>query len=101
MYGTVARMRVKPGAESGLLEQMRDDVNRVPGFVSAQLYRSDTDPREFWLAVVFMDRESYRANADSPEQNESYMQMRELLEADPEWHDGEIVRSITREEART
>lgn len=96
MYGTVARMRIKPDAEGALLAQMREDVNRVPGFVSAHIYRSDVDPREFWLAVVFTDRESYRANADSPEQDQSYRQMRDLLEADPEWHDGEIVRTVVR-----
>jgi len=30
-------------------------------------------------------------NADSPEQNTRYLEFRDLLEADPEWHDGEIV----------
>jgi quinol monooxygenase YgiN len=100
MYGTVARMRIKPDAESGLLAELEGDVNRVPGFVSSQLYRSDADPREFYLAVAFEDRESYRKNADSPEQNERYLKMRDLLEADPEWHDGEIVRTATRPEAK-
>ena len=35
--------------------------------------------------------EAYVANADSQEQHERYLQMREWLTADPEWHDGEIV----------
>ncbi len=96
MYGTVARMRVKPGAESALVATMGDDVTRVPGFVSAQVYRSDADPQELWLAVAFTDRESYRANADNPEQDQRYREMRQLLEADPEWHDGEIVRTSVR-----
>ena len=33
------------------------------------------------------------ANADSPAQDARYRQFRALLEADPEWHDGEIVLS--------
>jgi hypothetical protein len=41
--------------------------------------------------VVFEGKESYVANAESPETNEQYLKMRESLEAEPEWHDGEIV----------
>ena len=32
-----------------------------------------------------------RANADDPRMHERYLQYRELLEAEPEWHDGEII----------
>ena len=43
------------------------------------------------MAVIFDDRASYVANANSPEQNARYLQMVELLEGAPEWHDGEIM----------
>lgn len=46
---------------------------------------------EFWLVGVFESREAYRANAASPEQHQRFLQLRALLEADPEWHDGAIV----------
>ena len=36
---------------------------------------------------------TYRANADSPEQDARYQKLRALLEDDPEWNDGEIVYS--------
>jgi hypothetical protein len=34
------------------------------------------------------------ANANDPEQHQWYLKIRELLEADPEWEDGEFV-SVT------
>ena len=48
-------------------------------------------PDELILVAVFRDRESYRANADDPEQDKWYRQLREHLQADPEWTDGEVV----------
>lgn len=94
MYGTVARMRLKAGAESQLQDLMREyETLDVPGFVSTTVYRMDSDPNELYMAVVFDDAESYRANAQSPEQDARYQKMVALLEGSPEWHDGEIVYS--------
>lgn len=92
MYGTVARLRPRPGmAERLLALQAGYGDLAIPGFIVSYAYRSDSDPDEYWLAVVFEDRESYRRNADDPAQDVRYREMRELLAADPEWHDGEIV----------
>jgi heme-degrading monooxygenase HmoA len=94
MYGTVARMRLKPGMEAKLKEDMEQyDQLKIPGFVSTVVYRTDRDPNEIYIAVVFKDKQSYRANADDPKQDERYKKMRALLAADPEWHDGEIIQS--------
>ncbi|MEX2446250.1 MAG: antibiotic biosynthesis monooxygenase [Dehalococcoidia bacterium] len=92
MYGTVARMRMKPGA-GDQMRALMEEYERTPidGMVSTTVYRSDDDPDEVYLAVVFDSREAYRANAESPEQDERFRRMRELLEDDPEWHDGEVV----------
>ena len=92
MYGTVARMRIKPGAEQQLIEFDRQEQARnIPGFVGEYIYRMDADPAVYYLAVVFESKEAYVANATSPEQDASYQQMRALLESDPEWNDGEVV----------
>ncbi len=92
MYGTVARMQTKPGAEGELLALLREfEELRVPGHRGTYVYRSDADPTVFWLAVAFADRAAYRANAQSPEQDARYQRIRALLTADPEWHDGEII----------
>ena len=36
------------------------------------------------------------ANADDPEQDKWYQEMRQHLEADPAWHDGEIIYSSSK-----
>ncbi|HEY7035667.1 MAG TPA: antibiotic biosynthesis monooxygenase [Thermomicrobiales bacterium] len=94
MYGTVARMKIKPGAEEQLRQISRDfESIQVPGFVSQQIYRLDAHPNEYILVVAFESKDAYVANAGSPAQNDRYQQIRALLAAEPEWHDGEIVAS--------
>lgn len=94
MYGTVARMRLKPGMESKLREDMRRYDNlKIPGYVSTLVYRMDDDPNEIYMAVAFRDKASYTANADDPKQDERYRRMLEFLDGEPEWHDGEIIES--------
>ena len=94
MYGTVARMKAKPGTGELLAELGRQlDEARPAGMVGTFVYQMDADPDEYILAVAFESREAYKANADSPEQDARYQELRALLEADPEWHDGEIVYS--------
>jgi quinol monooxygenase YgiN len=56
-------------------------------------YRSDADPREYWIAGVFESREAYAASCVSPEQGARYQRLSDLIESDPEWHDGEVVVS--------
>ncbi len=92
MYGTVARLRIKPGMEEQLLEFDRQEQTlNIPGFIGEYVYRMDADPSVYYLAVVFESKEAYVANANSPEQDARYRQMRDLLESDPEWNDGEVV----------
>ena len=94
MYGTVARMRLKPGMEAKLMDEMAQyERLKISGFVSTAVYRMDRDPNEIYLAVAFKDKESYVANARDPKQDERFRKLRELLAADPEWHDGEVIGS--------
>jgi heme-degrading monooxygenase HmoA len=94
MYGTVARLRAKPGSEAKMRAMIAEhDDAKVPGLKGELVYRSDGDPDEYFLAVLFESKEAYRANAGSPEQHQRYLGLRELLVADPEWHDGEIVHA--------
>jgi quinol monooxygenase YgiN len=94
MYGTVARMRVKPGKEQQLMELgRRSDMRTIPGLVAQAVYRLDGKSDEYVLVVAFDDKAAYQANASSPRQHERYLELRELLAADPEWNDGEIVDS--------
>ncbi len=94
MYGTIARLKVKPGKEAELAAQgQTTDTVKIPGHIGEFIYRMDADPNEYYMAVIFDSKESYVANADSPGQNERYEEMLALLESAPEWHGGTIVHS--------
>ena len=94
MYGTVARMKAKPGTGELLAELGRQLHEDPPaGMVGTWVYQMDADPDEYTLAVAFESRQAYTANAASPEQDARYQKLRALLEDDPEWNDGEIVYS--------
>ena len=91
MYGTVAKMTVKAENAEALRDLMARQMRERPisGYVTSYALReNDTDTT--WLFVIFEDRASYDANADDPAMDAQYREYRALLEADPEWHDGEI-----------
>ena len=94
MYGTIAKMRIKPGAEEELTRISREDTGQIDGIVFEHVFRMDSNPLECWIVVGFESKQAYQANADSPEQHERYLRYKRLLAAEPEWHDGEIVQSM-------
>ena len=95
MYGTMFRMKVKSGQDQKVIQLFQDwDRERKPkikGVVGGLLLRPDNKPGEFVGAGVFVDKEAHLANANDPEQHQWFLKVRELLEADPEWEDGEFV----------
>lgn len=98
MYGTVAELRVKEGKLEEVREvAMRWDRERrpkAPGFVANYTFRLDDDPQGVILVAIFDSKESYVANARDPEQDRWYRALRELLDADPVWHDGQVIASF-------
>lgn len=98
MYGTVARLKVKPGMEKELAafgdQWGRERKGSVDGAVGGYVYRLDAGSGAYIMAVAFRDKESYRANAQSPEQDADYRRLRALLTEDPVWEDGEIIATL-------
>ena len=90
MYGIIARLHLKPGAEADLHRLNRETALEVPGLVFEYAYRTDADPDVVFLVNGFASKAAYHANAASPAQQARYDQFRALLTAEPEWHDGEI-----------
>ncbi len=100
MFGTVAKMKFKPGSFEKMQEIMKGFEDReVKGFLFNCTYQSKSDPNEVWLIVGFEDEASYRANASDPRTDEMSKQYQDLMAAPPEWHDGEIL-SMRRAEDR-
>jgi len=97
MFGTIYHMRPKPGAETAiedLLRREEKERTRPTGFIAGYLFRSRSRPGELIGVAVFDSEASYRKNANDPEQDRWYRRLRELLEADPEWNDGDVLASF-------
>ena len=96
MYGTVARLRIKPGSldQIAALSREYDDL-KIPGHLTTYAIQMDANANECMLVAVFASKDAYLANANSPEQHARYTRMRELLERDPDWHDGQVVHAYT------
>ncbi len=95
MYGTIARLHPRPGKTDELLS-LGDKMREAPmsGYRSSWIFRPDRNPyfREtLFLVAVFDDVDAYRANADSPEQDARYQELRALLQDDPDWLDGTFL----------
>lgn len=95
MYGTIMKMKVKPGEEANLFNLLKqwesEEKNTVDGVVATYFMTPDERPGEMIGVAVFRDKATYMANADKPEQHERYMKFRELLLDDPKWTDGEYL----------
>ncbi len=92
MYGTVARIKIKPGTIdqfSAVSDEMTADSGH--GEVALMVFQSSNNPDELYLVAVFEDEEKYYANADRPETDASFRKMAQHFAEDPQWHDGEVV----------
>ena len=99
MYGTLARMRPRPGREQEVValfdEWWRERGPTVPGARQGYVFRPEGQAGELVAVAVFADRESYRANAADPQQDAWYQRLRAELEADPAWEDGDFLSPHT------
>jgi quinol monooxygenase YgiN len=101
MFGTVARLKVKPGREQDLMAASEEWDRETTaqglsgGAIAEYVFKLENAEDEFIMVAIFKDRESYFSNAQKPETDRQYRQMRELLEADPEWNDGEVIHSAS------
>jgi quinol monooxygenase YgiN len=98
MFGTVARMRPKAGHIDELMkmndEWEREHAPNIDGFVASYVMQIERNPEELFLVAIFEDREAYFANANRPEQDRWFQKVREHLESDPTWEDGEVIYSM-------
>lgn len=95
MYGTVAKLKVKPGKLEELQKVTQARGVQIPGILFEHVFQTDADPESLYLVVAFESKEAYRKNAESPDQHQEYLSYRALLAEDPEWHDGAVVQSQT------
>jgi hypothetical protein len=98
MFGTIYRMRPKPDQTGRIADHFRRwERERRPvvdGMVSGFLFRPKADSRDLIGVAVFDSEASFRRNADDPDQDRWYRSLREMLDADPEWNDGDVLVAI-------
>ena len=73
---------------------------KIPGHITTHVYKMDSNPTEFYLVTLFDSRDSYVANANSPDQDARYRRMMDIMASEPEWHDGEVIYSGTYSSSR-
>ena len=91
MYGTIFNLSVKPGHEQDLLEVLGGTTPK--GMVAWFLIKPDDNDADLIGVAVFENKEAHVANANSSEQNESFIKLMEHLDSEPTWPDGEYIAS--------
>jgi hypothetical protein len=98
MFGTIYRMHPKPDQERRIAEHFRrwerEQRPVVDGMVSGYLFRSKAGMRDLIGVAVFDSEANFRKNAATPAQDQWYRRLREMLEEDPEWSDGDVLVAI-------
>jgi len=90
-YGSILKLQVKSGHEEELLK-IFNNQNRPNGMVA--WFVMNPDEKDEWIGVaVFESQDAYVANANRPEQHESFLKMMEHLESEPTWTDGSYILS--------
>jgi hypothetical protein len=69
------------------------EPSAIPGYISQYVFQTDADSYVVFVVGIFTEKASYEGYARSPVQGDRYAEMRTMLAADPEWHDGELIYS--------
>ena len=92
---TFFKMKVQPGKVGEITKIMNsvEDQGRIKaaGWEMTVVGTRKDNPDEVWGAVTWDTSDRYYKNAESPEQDKDFQQMRTLLAGDPEWFDCDVV----------
>lgn len=93
-YGSLFSMKPKPGSEHRLREAMMNPDSRPPGVVATYLL-TDRKIGRVWGLAVFQNEQRYREDWTMPaSRSNQFSDLRNLLDADPELHDGPVVQHL-------
>jgi hypothetical protein len=88
-------MQVKDGQVGHLNALMSDrggdEALKAKGWEMSCVGVSKSNPNEVMGCVVWDTSDRYYANAESPEQNALYEELRALLASEPEWFDCDVL----------
>jgi quinol monooxygenase YgiN len=93
---TLFRFKTLPGRRQALLDQFekweREQKSKAIGHEQTVLVASNNDPNEFMGVVRWDNTANYMKNANRPEQDTWFRELRSNLVDDPEWFDGTLER---------
>ena len=98
MFATIYHMHPKANQDAEIAAHFRRwERERRPaadGMVSAYLVRPKAETCDLIGVTVFDSEANYRKNAADPAQDRWYHGLREMLEGEPEWTDGDVLVAI-------
>lgn len=97
LYGSIAEVRVKPGALEALLDRGGGD-SRPEGSVALYALQMDADPNRVFMVAISESEAAYRAYSESEASRLRYAEMTKWLAAEPKWHDGRVLEYQVYEE---
>jgi quinol monooxygenase YgiN len=94
MYGTLGRMKPKPGKRDELVALLSAPPSGTVanGHRGAYLLKADEDD-EVVVAVMYEDKDAYMAMVHDPQTDENFGKIMALLQVEPNWTDGEWIAS--------
>jgi heme-degrading monooxygenase HmoA len=98
MWAQMQRVRTTPDSEEELLqifEQLRAIEQEDSGLLQTLVLRSETNPTEMFVVVVFESQEQARAREEDPRRQEPLQRIREamgsVLNGPPEFFDCDVL----------
>jgi quinol monooxygenase YgiN len=93
---TFFRFKVLPGKRQAVLDHFerweREQKSKAAGFLRSILVSSNSDPNELMGGIRWDNTANYMKNANRPEQDAWFRELRSNLASDPEWFDGTLER---------
>lgn len=90
------KARVLPGKRQAVVDHLnkwqREQKPKATGWIRSYLAAGNTNPHEIMGVVVWDNAENYTANANRPEQDAWYQELRGNLDGDPEWFDATLLQ---------
>ncbi len=87
--------RALPGHRDAIIEHMRrwerEQAPKQRGWERSVLIGSNSDPDQIAGLIRWDNTENYKANANRPEQDAWYRELRSHLAGDPQWFDGTLA----------
>ncbi len=93
MFGTVGRLKVKPGKMQEVRDSMLDPQGAGARGFRGLYFLVPEEGNEAVVAVIFEDKETYFQMVHDPKTDENFGKLMALLEGEPSWSDGEWFSS--------